>query len=165
MSKIIENLETIAKSAYCKKPKELNKEQLHQVLGKAVMGDIAERWELSDGTPSERALTGTWAYLLTNDNTPADEYTLIQMDEMMTNMTNNVTRASLFQLKNDGLISSLDDDMLNDEIDPLFLQRKMKIKDEHGNTVLKSPAELGYSKLGHFTVEHLLAFVGTIITI
>ena len=41
----------------------------------------------------------------------------------------------------------------------------MKIKDEHGNTVLKSPAELGYSKLGHFTVEHLLAFVGTIITI
>ena len=47
MSKIMENLETIAKSAYCKKPKELTKEQLHQVLGKAVMGDIADRWEKS----------------------------------------------------------------------------------------------------------------------
>ena len=47
MSNIMENLELIAKSAYCKKPKELTKEQLHQVLGKAVMGEIAERWEKS----------------------------------------------------------------------------------------------------------------------
>ena len=47
MSKIIENLETIAKSAYCVKPKELNAEQLHLVLGKAVMSEIADRWEKS----------------------------------------------------------------------------------------------------------------------
>ena len=44
MSKIIENLETIAKSAYCKKPKELTKEQLHLALGKAVMSEIADNW-------------------------------------------------------------------------------------------------------------------------
>ena len=54
MSKIMENLETIAKSAYCKKPKELNKEQLHQVLGKAVMGDIADRWEKSKKTHAKK---------------------------------------------------------------------------------------------------------------
>ena len=36
MSKIIENLETISKSAYCVKPKELNAEQLHLVLGKLL---------------------------------------------------------------------------------------------------------------------------------
>ena len=50
MSKIIENLETISKSAYCVKPKELNAEQLHLVLGKAVMSEIADRWEKSKKT-------------------------------------------------------------------------------------------------------------------
>ena len=50
MSKIIENLETIAKSAYCVKHKELTAEQLHLVLGKAVMSEIADRWEKSKKT-------------------------------------------------------------------------------------------------------------------
>ncbi|MBR3987759.1 MAG: glycogen/starch/alpha-glucan phosphorylase [Clostridia bacterium] len=50
MSKIIENLETISKSAYSVKPKELNAEQLHLVLGKAVMSEIADRWEKSKKT-------------------------------------------------------------------------------------------------------------------
>ena len=50
MSKIMENLETISKSAYCVKPKELNAEQLHLVLGKAVMSEIADRWEKSKKT-------------------------------------------------------------------------------------------------------------------
>lgn len=134
--------------------------------GNVVVYDATdERWELPDGTPSKRALTGTWAYLLTNDTTPAEEYTLIQMDEMMTNMTTNVTNATLFQLKADGLIANLDENTLNQDVSPLLQQTKITIgTDEHGNPIEKTLVELGYTKLGHFTVEHLLTFVGKILS-
>ena len=43
----MEQLTTISKSEYCKKPKELTLEQLHFVLGKAMMGEIADNWQKS----------------------------------------------------------------------------------------------------------------------
>ena len=43
----MEQLTTIAKSEYCKKPKELTLEQLHYVLGKAIMSELADNWQKS----------------------------------------------------------------------------------------------------------------------
>ena len=123
--------------------------------------------------PSKRVLSGTWKYLLNDTTTDtaagdtitaAEEYTLLQMNELMENMTGNVTKASLFELSQDGLITNLDDNTLYADINPVFLNQEMSIKDENGNSITTTPAALGYSKLGHFTVEHLLAFVTGLIS-
>ena len=41
---IIDNLVLTAKNEYCKELSELSPAELHEALGKAVMGDISERW-------------------------------------------------------------------------------------------------------------------------
>lgn len=43
----METITEISQSAFCKKPKELTVPQLHLVLGKVMMGEIADRWEKS----------------------------------------------------------------------------------------------------------------------
>lgn len=121
-----------------------------------------------------RVLTGTWKYLLedTTTNTAegdtitaADEYTLLQMGEMMENMTGNVTKASLFQLSEDGLITNLDGETLGADINAYFLDyTSIEVKNADGTSSMKTLRELGYTKLGYFTVEHLLAFVTVLIT-
>ena len=47
MAITMDQITAIAKSAYCKKPKDLTTEQLHLVIGKAVMGEIADNWRKS----------------------------------------------------------------------------------------------------------------------
>ncbi len=44
MSITMDQITEIAKAAYCTKPKNLTTEQLHLVIGKAVMGEIADNW-------------------------------------------------------------------------------------------------------------------------
>lgn len=44
---IMENLIQTAKNAYCKKVEELTPAELHMALGKAMMGEIADKWEQS----------------------------------------------------------------------------------------------------------------------
>ena len=41
---ILEKLELAAKTDYCKEIEELSVPELHEVLGKAIMGEVAERW-------------------------------------------------------------------------------------------------------------------------
>ena len=43
----MDQLNAISKCAFCKKPKDLTVEQLHLVLGKAMMGEIADNWQKS----------------------------------------------------------------------------------------------------------------------
>ena len=47
MSITMDKLTELSRSAYCCKPKHLTTPQLHLVLGKAVMGEIAENWSKS----------------------------------------------------------------------------------------------------------------------
>ena len=47
MSITMEEITTLSKAAYCKKPKHLTTEQLHQVIGKAMMAEIADNWAKS----------------------------------------------------------------------------------------------------------------------
>ena len=42
-----DQITALSKSAFCKKPKELTTQQLHLVIGKAVMGEIADNWQKS----------------------------------------------------------------------------------------------------------------------
>ena len=43
----MDQITAISKSAFCKKPKELTTQQLHLVIGKAIMGEIADNWQKS----------------------------------------------------------------------------------------------------------------------
>ena len=47
MAITMDQITAISKSAYCKKPKDLTTEQLHLVIGKAIMGEIADNWRKS----------------------------------------------------------------------------------------------------------------------
>ncbi|MBQ9248689.1 MAG: glycogen/starch/alpha-glucan family phosphorylase, partial [Ruminococcus sp.] len=47
MAITMEQITGIAKAAYCKKPKDLTTQQLHLVIGKAIMGEIADNWRKS----------------------------------------------------------------------------------------------------------------------
>ncbi len=47
MAITMEKLTELSRSAYCSKPKHLTTTQLHLVLGKAIMGEIAENWAKS----------------------------------------------------------------------------------------------------------------------
>ena len=47
MSITMEQITEISKSAYCTKPKHLTTDQLHLVIGKAIMGEIADNWSKS----------------------------------------------------------------------------------------------------------------------
>ena len=46
-NKILNNLVQTAKNSFCKKVEELTPSELHLVLGKVMMGEIADRWEKS----------------------------------------------------------------------------------------------------------------------
>ena len=47
MSITMDKLTELSRSAYCAKPKHLTTTQLHLVLGKAIMGEVAENWAKS----------------------------------------------------------------------------------------------------------------------
>ena len=47
MAITMEQITGIAKAAYYKKPKDLTTQQLHLVIGKAIMGEIADNWRKS----------------------------------------------------------------------------------------------------------------------
>ena len=47
MAITMEKLTELSRSTYCTQPKHLTTTQLHLVLGKAIMGEIAENWAKS----------------------------------------------------------------------------------------------------------------------
>lgn len=72
-------------------------------------------------TDKDKALTGTWKYLLMDraaDGTFTinHHHTVIEMDGMMDYLSNNVQAATIRELKLDGIVKTLDDDTLSKEI-------------------------------------------------
>lgn len=51
---VIEKLSNIARSEYCKELKELSHSEIHNIIGKAVMGEISENWAKSKIDHSNR---------------------------------------------------------------------------------------------------------------
>ena len=47
MANLIDKMEFIAQSTYCKKLEELNVSELHLALGQAVMGEYSDNWKKS----------------------------------------------------------------------------------------------------------------------
>lgn len=117
----------------------------------------------------DQALTGTWKYLLMDGKDEhgkiiiRHDYTLVNLDNTASHLTENIETATLFELSRDGIVNNLSG--LDDDINPIFLNTKIPVKTGEGHTEEKTLAELGYTKLGYFTIEHLLTFVTVLTTI
>ena len=67
---------------------------------------------------ADKALTGTWKYLLMNPDTGKIDHhhTVTELDSMVEYMSDNVQKATVRALKLDGIVKNLNDDTLDKEI-------------------------------------------------
>lgn len=110
----------------------------------------------------EKVPTGTWKYLLKQETTDesgntvvtyADDQPLLSsMNTLMDNMQKNVTNASLRDLKADGIITELDDDTLNKEI-----------QTDIGNGLLTIDFETDKEYIGDLTINELLNYLEAVL--
>ena len=74
-------------------------------------------------TPKTDDLKSTWKYLLTDPDgvkQPSDYKAATDMSSLLTNMTENVQNATLYQLKADGILSDLSEDTLKAPLVSMF---------------------------------------------
>lgn len=101
-----------------------------------------------------KTLKGSWKYLLTNEHGKIDtSITVTDMQTMVDNMQRNIYDATLFDLKKDGVLNALDDDMLN-----------TKIKTSVGGMSL-GVSFAGKTYLGDLTVHQMLAYVSQVLKV
>ena len=99
-------------------------------------------------------LKGSWKYLLTDQDTGKvdDSITITDMQKMIDNMQTNIHTATLFEMKDDGVLSELSDDML-----------ETKLKTSIGGQSL-SVTFPGKTKLGDLTVDEMLTYLDHILS-
>ncbi len=116
------------------------------------------------------AYTGTWKYLLTAADGSKPEYTLTEMDKLVTNMTANMQNATLTQLNTDGIIS-LSSDTLGTELvksinlgtsGTLWVEGCYDDSDTPDIDERESYADKTF--LGELTVSEILTYVGNVLT-
>ena len=116
-------------------------------------------------TLSERALTGTWKYLLTGDKEP-EEYTIEDIGDLTANMTKNVQSAALKDLYSDGVIQTQDGSG-----DLSFLEEKVlyeatvTVGDFERTIFSIDPEEFSYKQtIGELTIQELIDYVRAVIS-
>ena len=122
--------------------------------------------------PDEYVLESEWWYLLhSEENTDCDgshmdgvcgkscvtDYKVMEMDALITNMRKNIEGASLFKLKKDGMIDTLDSSMLNQDV----RYKIAGISFDDDLTLNGIPHGDG-TKMGALTVEQMLKYVNVI---
>ena len=130
--------------------------------------------------PDEYVVTGEWWYLLHNpdvceqdhvdcDGTCIEDYPVSGMTSMISNMRNNVSNSSLYKLKEDGMISSLDSNTMNQRVEPKILTQDITAKlTEKGipwttyKTVDDTQVVDKEVTLGNLTVEQLLDYMSIV---
>ena len=116
-------------------------------------------------TLSERALTGTWKYLLTGDKEP-EEYTIEDIGDLTANMTKNVQSAALKDLYSDGVIQTQDGSG-----DLSFLEEKVlyeatvTVGDFERTIFSIDPEEFSDKQtIGELTIQELIDYVRAVIS-
>lgn len=118
------------------------------------------------------ALSGAWKYILRKDGEIDHSLKLMEMTGIMDNMMNNVHTATVRELQQDGMISGLTDEMLNQTLKneiptveevggiPTLVNKPITIQgtpaSEHGTTV----GDLSVDELLEYTSNLLVAFNG-----
>lgn len=115
-------------------------------------------------TQSERVMTGSWEYLLTDPDglIPPSGYTLTNMEAMTSNMTANIQSAVLNDLYKDGIIVLEDSAFLEKPIIYVYIFGE----EPFSYTVFDiDPAKYdNKSKLGELTINQMINYVTDILT-
>ncbi len=102
-------------------------------------------------------LTGQWKYLLTETGDAtgdSHDYTLTEFSKLVKNMTNNMTNATLNELKEDGIVSDLPETTLNADLLPNDLLARPKKADGTEATTL-----------GELTITQILNYVALVLNL
>lgn len=116
-------------------------------------------------TLSERALTGTWKYLLTGDKEP-EEYTIEDIGDLTANMTKNVQSAALKDLYSDGVIEPQDgSDDLSFLEEKVLYEATVSVGDFERTIFSIDPEEFSYKQtIGELTIQELIDYVRAVIS-
>ena len=120
-------------------------------------------------TESARVLTGTWKYLLTDKEGKEGDYTITDMGTLVSNMTANIQKATLKDLKEDGIISLSDATFLTKEIKYDFTYTYLGTNISLGSVPTKYYKDADKKELkkfvGELTITELLNYVGEVINL
>ncbi len=120
-------------------------------------------------TESARVLTGTWKYLLTDKEGKEGDYTITDMGTLVSNMTANIQKATLKDLKEDGIISLSDATFLTKKIKYDFTYTYLGQNISLGSVPTKYYKDADKKELkefvGELTITELLNYVGEVITL
>lgn len=109
---------------------------------------------------SEKAIRGTWKYLLTEGGVVRTDYKVAtDMNALLTNMTTNVKTATLYDMHNDGVMT-FEQDMMKTAIQTTYLGGAIDITDE---LTAKGIDPTVYPTLGSMPTDKILSFVSILI--
>ncbi|MBE7080499.1 MAG: hypothetical protein E7371_04595 [Clostridiales bacterium] len=113
---------------------------------------------------TEKAVQGTWKYLLMEDGVVNTEYKVTSdMNQMIANMTANMQKATLNDLKTDGIMS-LDDATLNTPIRTVFLEGTIAEIDLSDELRAKGFEPTLYPTLGTMKTDIILTYMSVLIS-
>ena len=107
-------------------------------------------------------LTSQWKYLLhaeTDGEGEYHDYKLTQFTKLVTNMTNNMTRAKLNDLDADGIVDIKDETLTTAIITQIGDSDPIIFKDDEGTPLAKQP-----TTLGELTVKQIMTYTADVLT-
>lgn len=117
----------------------------------------------TDEATGEKTLKGTWKYLLKKEDGTVGEYSIKEMDAMVSNMTRNIQGATIDELVQDKIVQA-DEEFLNTDIIYELKYKKLVIAEFEKiyanppqNTVLKG-------KLRELTINELMRYVSNVVS-
>ena len=121
---------------------------------------------------ADKALTGTWKYLLMERKSDGTftinhHHTITEMDGMMDYLSDNVHKATIRELKLDGIVKNLDDDTLNKVIVGKIGSEEVKIE-QNGSLVRADNLDgdlTDEDHIGDLTVEQLMLYMSAILDV
>ena len=125
---------------------------------------------------ADKALTGTWKYLLMDRKEDGTfeidhHHTVTEIDGMMDYMAENVHKATIRELKLDGIVKNLDEETLNKVIvgEVRTISGNKEIKIEQDGELIRVDNLDGdltdEDHIGDLTVEQLMLYMGAMLDI
>jgi hypothetical protein len=107
-------------------------------------------------------LKGSWKYLLTDPQTGKEDKTITvtEMQTMIDNMQENIHTAKLYDLKADGVLSNLSDEMLDRAINKDILNM---VTDAKYQNIIANIRKKGH--LGDLTVDEMVTYLDIILSL
>ena len=137
--------------------------------GNPIMIEVGAWYYVDDNgnlhpSDTERAIRGTWKYLLLEDGVVHTDYKVAtDMNKMIGNMTKNIQAATLYDLHNDGVMT-FDMETLNTPIRTVFFEGTFYEFSIVDTLVSKGFDPTLYPTLGSMTTDKILTYISVLLT-